>query len=319
MSKPKDKVLYEKIKKKIYKDIPKHSAYRSGIVVSSYKKSFKKKYGSQKNPYKGKYTRKKGLGRWFDEKWVNQRGEIGYKHKHDIYRPSKRITKKTPTTHTELTKKEVKRARSEKYRKGRVKQFKPKGGERKMKRNTHKQNYPPEFTPNLSPRDIFQRGSFGGTYWRPIYSGVLKKKLENVHKEYPKSWWKGIPERHLSSPEYDINVNKYKVKVGTTLEFWESKQWIQRENPYGWMHWYCDYYRGKRGPDDERQIKRWSALAGPKGRFMRFLVTQILKKKAKWNDESVSPKIRQVLQHWGYALTKSDFDREVKRRRKTSL
>ena len=162
MSKPKDKVLYEKIKKKIYKDIPKHSAYRSGIVVSSYKKSFKKKYGSQKNPYKGEYTRKKGLGRWFDEKWVNQRGEIGYKHKHDIYRPSKRITKKTPTTHTELTKKEVKRARSEKYRKGRVKQFKPKGGERKMKRNTHKQNYPPEFTPNLSPREIFQRGVLGG-------------------------------------------------------------------------------------------------------------------------------------------------------------
>ena len=41
---------------------------------------------------------------------------------------------------------------------------------------------------------------------------------------------------------------------------------------------------------------------------MRFLVTQILKKGTKWNDETVSPKIRQVLQHWGYKLTKKDFD-----------
>mgnify|MGYP003317291098 CR=1 FL=1 len=104
---------------------------------------------------------------------------------------------------------------------------------------------------------------------------------------------------------YEIG-NKYKVKVCTTLEFWESKKWITKHHPYGWVHWYCDFYLGKRGPDDERQIKRWKALAGPRGRFMRFLVTQILKKKGKWNDESISPKIRQVLQHWGYKLTKKD-------------
>ena len=76
------------------------------------------------------------------------------------------------------------------------------------------------------------------------------------------------------------------------------------------------FYNGKRCPDDERQVKRWKALAGKRGRFMRFLVTQIIKKNAKWNDESVSPKIRQVLQHWGYKLTKRDFDNEVKRRKK---
>ena len=28
----------------------------------------------------------------------------------------------------------------------------------------------PEFRPNLSPRQIFKLGSFGGTYWRPIKS-----------------------------------------------------------------------------------------------------------------------------------------------------
>ena len=121
--KPKDQELYDKTKKEVYKRIPKHSAYRSGVLVQTYKKKFAKKYGKQKSPYSGKKTKKKGLGRWFAEEWKNQRGEIGYKYKNDVYRPTKRITKKTPTTFKELTKKRVKRARKEKYRTGRVKKF----------------------------------------------------------------------------------------------------------------------------------------------------------------------------------------------------
>tara|TARA_Y100000389_G_C17075536_1_gene324113 strand:- start:14 stop:421 length:408 start_codon:yes stop_codon:yes gene_type:complete len=121
--KPTDLKLYEKIKKKLYKKIKKHSAYRSGILVQKYKDSFKKKYGSKKSPYSGIKTQKRGLSRWFKEKWVNQRGEVGYKYKNDIYRPSRRITKKTPLTHKELTKKEINKARTKKYRHGRVNKF----------------------------------------------------------------------------------------------------------------------------------------------------------------------------------------------------
>ena len=186
---------------------------------------------------------------------------------------------------------------------------------KKIKGRYHFSDFP-DFTPNLSPRDIFKLGSFGGTYWRPIYSTVTKKKYKNIHKKYPKSWWKGIPEEHLSGSKYNKKINKYGVKVGTSLEFWEGKNWITKFNPYGWMHWYCDFFLGKRCADDERQIKRWMKLAGKKGRFMRFLVTQIIKKNGTWNDETISPKIRQVLQHWGYKLTKKDFDYEIKRRTK---
>ena len=136
MPTPADLKLYEKIKKKVYKEIPLHSAYRSGILVQKYKEAFKKKY-KNKNPYIGKKTKKVGLARWFKEKWVNQRGEVGYKFKNDIYRPSKRITKKTPITHKELKKKEIKRARKEKYTKGRVNRFKKtkkqRGGKWSMK------------------------------------------------------------------------------------------------------------------------------------------------------------------------------------------
>jgi hypothetical protein len=122
MSIQRDQKLYNKVKKTIYNKYPKHSAYRSGILVKTYKKQFKNKYNN-KNPYIGKKSKTQGLKRWFREKWVNQRGEVGYKYKNDIYRPSKRITKKTPKTHNELTKKNIKRARNIKYRKGRVKNF----------------------------------------------------------------------------------------------------------------------------------------------------------------------------------------------------
>ena len=177
----------------------------------------------------------------------------------------------------------------------------------------------PEFRPNLTPREIFKMGSFGGTYWRPIYSAVTKKEYKNKHKKYPKSWWSGIPEEHMSSPVCDKSINKYKVNVGTSLKFWESKKWITKYHPYGWVQWYCDFYQGKRSPDDERQIKRWQALAGKNGRFRLWLINLIKKqelkqkKKGLWNDVSISPKIRQTLQHWGYKLTKSDYDKQIKK------
>ena len=123
MAAPTDKKLYNRVKKRVYSRIKKHSAYRSGIVVRSYKKAFKRKYGTRKKPYKGKYTHKKGLGRWFKEKWRNQRGEVGYKRKGDIYRPTRRITRKTPVTHGELSKKRTRRAMKEKRRTGRVSKF----------------------------------------------------------------------------------------------------------------------------------------------------------------------------------------------------
>ncbi len=175
----------------------------------------------------------------------------------------------------------------------------------------------PDFTPNITPKEMFQLGSFGGTYWRPIYSSITKKKYKNQHKQYPASWWKGLDEKtQLTSSKCDVSLNKYGVAVGTSLDFWEKKGWITEHHPYGWVQWYCDFYQGKRCSDDKRQISRWKRLAGPKGRFMRFLVTLLLKKNVKWNNMSISPKIRQVLLHWGYQLTKKDFDNEIKRRKK---
>ena len=34
---------------------------------------------------------------------------------------------------------------------------------------------------------------------------------------------------------YDISINKYKVKCETSLKFWESKGWINSIDSYGWF------------------------------------------------------------------------------------
>ena len=167
----------------------------------------------------------------------------------------------------------------------------------------------PDFKPNLTPREIFMTGSFGGTYWREIKSAVTGKKYKNIHKKYPKSWWKGIASKNMTTSwdNYDKNINTYGVKVGSTLEFWEEKNWINTSHPYGWIHWYCDFCIGKRGSNDIKQINRWLSFTGPKGRFRNQLINLIYKKKTKFDDFTVSPKIRQSLQHWGYRLTKKDY------------
>jgi hypothetical protein len=152
----------------------------------------------------------------------------------------------------------------------------------------------PDFRPNLTPYEIFKMGSFGGTYWRPIYSTVTKKHYKNADLEYD---WKDIPRSKLIKPwnDYDKNINKYKVKVGTTLESWEHSHWIHPQDPYGWVQWYCRFYDGRRTKDDERQIKRWVQTAGPNSRFRLRLINIIKAKKD-------SPAIRQTLQHWAYHL-----------------
>jgi hypothetical protein len=119
---PNDKELYEKTKKEIYKKYPVHSAYRSGLLVKAYKEAYEKKHKS-KNAYSGKKKKDKGLSRWYSEDLKNDKGGVGYTSKSSVYRPTKRITKDTPTTFSELTKEQIEKAKKEKARTKRVKQF----------------------------------------------------------------------------------------------------------------------------------------------------------------------------------------------------
>ncbi len=117
---PTNKKLYNYIKKLANKKFKSPSGiYRSSWIVREYKKRGGK--------YTGTKSKKRGLTRWFREKWIdlkrpirNSRNKIiGYrkcgrkkiKGKYPLCRPSKRITSKTPKTYKELSKKSIKRAK----------------------------------------------------------------------------------------------------------------------------------------------------------------------------------------------------------------
>lgn len=46
---------------------------------------------------------------------------------------------------------------------------------------------------------------------------------------------------------------------------WPAKWLPEGSNELGWLAWYFDYARGKRTPDDERQIRRWKSFKARHG------------------------------------------------------
>jgi len=173
----------------------------------------------------------------------------------------------------------------------------------------------PEFRPNMTPKEVLQAGSFGGTYFRPIYSSVTKTKYgPEPWKELPEDWLQGLNiKTQVASIIYDNSKNKYKAKCGASLEEWESSGWMRAQDPYGWFQWYCRFYQGRRTDDDERQIGRWKNCCGEKGRWKNNLIGKIHKAGVAYDNFGISPVIRQTLQHWAYTLTKDDFEKRVKK------
>ncbi len=136
--------------------------------------------------------------------------------------------------------------------------------------------FAPEFTPDLTPREMLELGVFGGKY------------MTDCRNEFPRSWF---THARLSPERWDPNLNYFGVDASQPLSHWRAKGWIYHEDPRGWFQWYCRYYMGRRCPDDERQIRRWKA--------MRRHIAQ-LRKHCRKGDIRCRPKQRQALLQWAY-------------------
>ena len=90
-----------------------------------------------------------------------------------------------------------------------------------------------DFGANKTPVEVIKEDAFGGTYSRDIYSDVTGKWYQKSCKEF--NQLKNIDQKFYCSHYYDVRVNKYGVKCGTLLRFWENKGWINEISPYGWL------------------------------------------------------------------------------------
>ena len=137
-------------------------------------------------------------------------------------------------------------------------------------------NFDLRFRPELTPKQMLALGVFGGKY------------LTDCRAEFPAEWFRGAK---LCRERHDPALNFFGVNASQPLSVWRSKGWIHPDDPRGWFQWYCRYWLGRRGPDDERQIRRWLAV--------RRHVAQ-LRKACCPGDLECRPRQRQALLHWAY-------------------
>jgi len=140
-------------------------------------------------------------------------------------------------------------------------------------------NFDPRFRPELTPKRMLAMGVFGGVYMRDCV------------KEFPREWFTKAKLQKAGSFRHDPALNFFGVNASQPLSVWKKKGWISKDDPRGWFQWYCRYYMGRRGDDDERQIKRWIAI--------RRHIFQ-LKKNCRTGDYACRPVQRQALLHWAY-------------------
>lgn len=140
-------------------------------------------------------------------------------------------------------------------------------------------NFDPRFKPDLTPKEMLELGVFGGVYMR------------DCTKEFPKNWFSKAKFQKKNLKTHDPELNFFGVNASQPLAVWRQKGWIHPDDPRGWFQWYCRYYMGRRGPDDERQIKRWVAI--------RRHLAQIINN-CRPGDFSCRRRQRQAVLHWAY-------------------
>lgn len=176
-----------------------------------------------------------------------------------------------------------------------------------------------DFAPNKSPEEMIREGCFGGSYYRPLRSRKLGIVVQDDWQEdLPSEWISGLNvESHLTNPDYDPAINKFKVACGQSIEEWEAAGWISHEHDVrGWFQWYIRFFRGRRCEDDARQVSRWKKCVGETGRWRRMLLKKYMQSGVRevFDDGEeddpveVSPVMHQTCHHWAFEVRQEVLD-----------
>lgn len=106
-------------------------------------------------------------------------------------------------------------------------------------------NFSPIFHPEVTPKEMLEMGVFWGKY------------MTDCRDEFPSD---RFTHAKLSPDKRDPKLNFFKVNASLSLHEREEKWRIHPDDPRGRFQRYCRYYMGRRGEDDERQIKRRKAM-----------------------------------------------------------
>jgi hypothetical protein len=137
-------------------------------------------------------------------------------------------------------------------------------------------NFHTEFQPQLTPKQMLSLGVFGGKY------------MTDCVQEFPKAWF---TRAKLASGRRQARLNCFGVNASQSLATWRQSGWIRPQDPRGWFQWYCRYYMGRRSADDQRQIRRWRAIA-------RHIAA--IRKNCEAGDLECRKRQRQAVLHWAY-------------------
>lgn len=139
------------------------------------------------------------------------------------------------------------------------------------------EDFDPEFTPELTPKEMLALGVFGGVYMR------------DCRDEFPADWFE---QARFAADKKDATLNFFQINASQPLAEWVRKGWIYEHDPRGWFQWYCRYYMGRRIPgEDTRQIRRW--------KNMTRHISQV-KKYCAPGDLLCRRRQRQAILHWAY-------------------
>lgn len=150
----------------------------------------------------------------------------------------------------------------------------------------------PTFGPSYTPDQMLKMGIFEGKYINSIQG-------------LPEAWY-NIPKVLKKTDDPDPSINYYKVKSRQPLSVWKKNGWTDPDYEYGWFHWYCLYYLGRRlGDKDTLEIKRWrSFVARHQGQ---------INANCNLKDKECRPKQRQALLQWAWDSQTRYSDEQVKR------